>query len=466
LTSPNLRLTLAGFRGQISAIVLLGLVLSQLLAALLYWDLTPRWRRELRPESAISSISLVTHLLDSAPPRERAAYSASLSGTGFRVRWDAASASSALAAEMEAADIPLRDRIAQAAGKPADAVQVQAAGSGPDDKRVTVRLRDDTTLEVRTAVGGEYRLGIVEQAAIGTFFLLVFGGLWIWITWMVNAPLLRFANTAERVGRDIRSAPLEVQGPAELRRVIQAFNDMQLRLRRMVDDRTLMLGAIGHDLRTPLTRLRLRMETGRPDAGLAHLLAEIESMETMLKSALAFIRGVDDGESGEIVDFDQLLQTVCDAVADLGGVVHYRSGSRLHLSCRPNALMRALTNVVGNAVKYGGEARVSLANLGHEIEVRIEDSGPGIPDAEKSRVFEPFYRRPQTLALDSAGLGLGLSIARSIVLAHGGRIELEDAAPQGLRAIVALPRGNIGEDLLAPRRAATVPPMVAIDEDL
>lgn len=454
MITPRSRLMLAGFRGQVSAIVLLGLVLSQLLAALLYWDLTPRWRRELRPEAAISSISLVTHLLDTVPPDERAADSASLSGAGFQVRWDPAAASRAAAAQMGAADSSLRDRIAQAAAKPPDAVQVRAAGAGPDDKRVTVRLRDDTTLEVRTAVGGEYRLGIVEQAAIGTFFLLVFGGLWIWITWMVNAPLLRFANTAERVGRDIRSAPLEVQGPEELRRVIRAFNDMQLRLRHMVDDRTLMLGAIGHDLRTPLTRLRLRMETGRPDAGLAHLLADIESMETMLVSALAFIRGVDDGESAEIVDFGALVQTVCDVIADLGGVVHYRRVSRLRLSCRPNAIMRALTNIIGNAVKYGGEARVVLADLGHGVEVQVEDSGPGIPDEEKSRVFEPFYRRPQTQAIDSTGLGLGLSIARSIVLAHGGRIELKNAAPTGLRAIVALPRSVAVAGFAVPTAAA------------
>jgi signal transduction histidine kinase len=435
-----------------AAIVLLALLASQLTAMILYWQLLPRWQRELRPEVAVSDIALTTHLLEAAPPAERHSYIESLGAAHLKVQWDPS-----------AGGIPdggagpqyraLRAQIAEAVGKPLEAVAVRASATGSTEKIVRVALRDGTTLRFAAAIGAPYRLGVVEQAAVCVFFFLVLGSLWIWVSWMIRA-LTRFARAAEGVGRNIRAPALDLQGPAELRRAIGAFNEMQLRLQRMIDDRTRMLGAISHDLRTPLTRLKLRVETAR-SAELAQLLAEIESMEAMLQSAFAFIRGVDEGERADTVDFGMLVQTVCDGIADLGGLVSYQGVERLRVSCRPNAMMRALTNVVNNAVKYGREARVSLhVAAAGGIVLLIDDSGPGIPDADKEIVFEPFYRRPQTLQLHDSGLGLGLSIARSIVLAHGGTIELQDLEPHGLRALIVLPRdGSSGADL-APMSAA------------
>jgi len=170
------------------------------------------------------------------------------------------------------------------------------------------------------------------------------------------------------------------------------------------------------------------------------MLADIETMESMLTSTLSFVRGVDDAEASETVDLDLTLQTVCDLVSDLGGNVDYQGPGRCRYRCKPQAIMRALTNVVANAAKYGDVARVVLRrDTVNGFEIDVADDGPGIPDAEKRKVFEPFYRAASARDRDSEGMGLGLSIARSIVLAHGGSIELRDVAPNGLLVRIALP---------------------------
>jgi signal transduction histidine kinase len=238
----------------------------------------------------------------------------------------------------------------------------------------------------------------------------------------------------------VNAPVLPEQGPAQLKRAIRAFNEMQSRLQRFLSDRTRMLGAISHDLRTPLTRLRLRIETDRAAEEKSKVLGDIEIMDSMLTSTLSFIRGVDEVEAAEVVDLDSLLQTVCDLVTDTGGEVSYLGPGRSRYYCKPQSMMRALTNVVANAAKYGAHAEVLLsrnANGGFEIE--IADDGPGIADDEKAKVFEPFYRTAIARDTDREGMGLGLSIARSIVLAHGGAIELRDRTLCGLAVIITLP---------------------------
>jgi signal transduction histidine kinase len=337
----------------------------------------------------------------------------------------------------------LRDAIATRLGIPADRVRaVAVAGrSRPYAEHIEVLLPQAGLLQVETSVGLEHRLGLLEQIAIGTFVLFATGGLWLWLTWTLNAPLRRFAQAAVRVGRDVHAPALPEQGPAQLRRVIRAFSEMQVRLQRYLSDRTRMLGAIGHDLRTPLTRLRLRIETGRVAEDPDKMLKDIESMESMLSSALAFIRGAEEVESADAVDLDLLLQTVCDLVSDLGGEVSYSPAPPSRYHCKPQAMLRALTNVVTNAVKYGVRARVRLLRADRGYHIEVEDDGPGIPDAEKDKVFEPFYRSVAATEVDSQGMGLGLAIARSIILAHGGTIELCDLHPHGLLVRIFLPEG-------------------------
>lgn len=437
------RLLPVGFRGQVAGILLLGLALSQALAAILYVVLLPEWQRQLRPEEAVTKLEVAVRLLESVAAPDRDGFAHLLDDDRFRTTYVHGSTFSATDTGPDDADLLLAEQLTRKLQKPASALQVRSASGqfGLDVKRIEIQLRGGGVLSVVTPIGREHRLGFVEQAAVAAFFVFVLAGLWAWLTWTVNAPLMRFARAAERVGLDVQAPPFPEQGPAQLRRAIRAFNQMQVRLQRMLTDRTLMLGAISHDLRTPLTRLRLRIETDRVVPDRAKMLTDIEAMEAMLTSTLAFVRGVDDAEAQEAVDLDLALQTVCDLISDVGGEVTYVGPSRCRYLCKPQAMMRALTNVIGNAAKYGRHAKVVLSQgQGPGYVIHVEDDGPGIADAEKEKVFEPFYRTAAAQDLDRQGMGLGLSIARSIILSHGGSIELSDAAPHGLIVTITLPQ--------------------------
>jgi len=431
------RLLPADLRGQVAGILFLGLALSQLMAALLYFVLLPGWQTELRPDVAAARIKMVVRLLESADPASRPQLARACSDSDFRLSYlgNAPLAHGRLTTPDYSA---LRAEIAARLGKATDLVEVQSGAA--DSVRIAVALRGGGTLEISTTVGLEHRMGLVAQAGLAAFMVFATAGLWIWLTLMVNVPLSRVARAAERVGVDINAPPLAEQGPAQLQRVIRAFNDMQQRLRRFLTDRTLMLGAISHDMRTPLTRLRLRVETDRAGTQKHKMLDDIESMEGMLTSTMLFIRGVDDAEAHDVVDLASLLQTACDTVADLGGSVEYNGALRCRYHCKPQALLRAFTNVIMNAAKYGRRARVTLLSLsGSGFVVDVGDEGPGIPDAEKIRVFEPFYRSDSAREVDSHGMGLGLAIARSVILGHGGTIELLEREPRGLLVRITLP---------------------------
>jgi signal transduction histidine kinase len=436
------RLLPADLRGQVAGILFLGLALSQLMAALLYLVLLPGWQTELRPDVAATRIGMVVRLLEAVEPARRAELAQLCADTTFRLQYLPAERRRESGAAPDPRYFALRAQIAAQLNKPPQDIRVgaSAAPNAADSVVVGVPLRDGGVLEVSTAVGLEHRLGLVAQVGLGAFMVFATAGLWIWLTLMVNVPLTRVARAAERVGVDINSPPLAEQGPAQLQRVIRAFNDMQLRLRRFLTDRTLMLGAISHDLRTPLTRLRLRVETDRAGTQKQKMLDDIESMEGMLTSTMLFIRGVDDAEPHDVVDLASLLQTACDMVSDLGGSVEYTGAVRSRYHCKPQALLRAFTNVIMNAAKYGQCARVGLTRVPHSgFVVDVEDEGPGISNAEKSRVFEPFYRSDQAREIDSHGMGLGLAIARSVILGHGGTIELLDRKPRGLHVRIGLP---------------------------
>lgn len=442
------RLLPADLRGQVAGILFLGLALSQLTAALLYVVLLPRWQTELRPDVAATRVRMVVRLLEAVEPGRRPQLAQLSSDTDFRVRYlDAAPGSSPSPGRgTDDRYLALRAQMAQELDKPPSQVLVRAdpGAHAADSVRVSVPLRGGGLLEVSTSVGPQHRLALVAQIGLGAFLVFATALLWIWLTLMVNVPLTRVARAAERVGVDINSPPLAEQGPAQLQRLIRAFNDMQQRLRRFLTDRTLMLGAISHDLRTPLTRLRLRIETDRAGTQQTKMLDDIELMEGMLTSTMLFIRGVDDAEAHDVVALASLLQTACDMVSDLGGSVEYHGELRDRYHCKPQALLRAFTNVIMNAARYGRHARVVLRRVPQAgFVVEVEDEGPGIPAAEKDRVFEPFYRSDAAREVDAHGMGLGLAIARSVILGHGGTVELLDRAPRGLTVRITLPEDGI-----------------------
>lgn len=255
----------------------------------------------------------------------------------------------------------------------------------------------------------------------------------------ITRPLKSLTQAAESLGRGEELALLPEEGPDDIRSTVATFNRMQIRLRRFVEDRTRMLAAIGHDLRTPITSLRLRAEFVTDLETREKLLTTLGEMQTMTEAALAFARSEAAAESTRIVDLSALLQSLCDDLAELGWDVSFKGNGRLPSACRPDSLRRALRNVIENAVRYGKRARVSIESRDDGVQITVTDDGPGIPAAEHERVFAPFVRLESSRNLGTGGVGLGLSIARSILRSHGGDIVIGSGST-GLTMHLRLPR--------------------------
>jgi signal transduction histidine kinase len=251
-------------------------------------------------------------------------------------------------------------------------------------------------------------------------------------------PLTKFAEAAERFGRDPRSPPLSLKGSSEITKAVTAFNEMQDRLRRYVEDRTSMVAAIAHDLRTPLTRLRFRVEAA-PDEARAKMNADIDQMEAMIAATLVFVRDAAADPQRTRLELSSLLESVVDDMAETGADVSVRDSQKVVIDADSLALRRLFTNLLENAVKYGGRARASLSVKDRLAEIDIDDDGPGVPALELNRVFDPFYRREPSRNRQTGGIGLGLSVARSIARAHGGDVSLVNRPHGGLTARVTLP---------------------------
>jgi signal transduction histidine kinase len=261
----------------------------------------------------------------------------------------------------------------------------------------------------------------------------------MWTARRLAAPIRAFAAGAERLGKGTDAPALAEQGPYELRTAIAAFNRMQERLRRFVNDRTQMVAAMSHDLKTPLTRLRPRAEFVGDEEQQRRMLADLDEMTAMIESTLAFARDDARREPRMLVDLGALLDSVCDNASDIGGTVSCSVPRALDVTCRPSAISRAVTNLIDNAVKYGGGARANLDRAPGRAIITIDDDGPGIPLEEREKVFAPFYRLEGSRNRDTGGVGLGLAVARTIAREHGGDITLATAQGGGLRVHLELP---------------------------
>ena len=301
--------------------------------------------------------------------------------------------------------------------------------------RISIQLDNGTWLNVSSNLMRPPR--IWSDGALGALGLmaLVVLALIIWLLRMLLQPLQAFANAATELGRDYRAPPMRVQGPREVQRSIVAFNDMQVRLRQLIEDRLKMLAAVSHDLRTPITSLRLRAELIEDSEEKRKNLATLDQMEKMIESILTFAKSELATEARRVVDLSALLESIASDKQDLGMAVQFSGEHGVKLSCAPMAMQRALTNLIDNAVKYGGCARLSLRQQAGKISLSIEDDGPGIPEAKHAEVFLPFARLSREREVDSGG-GLGLSIAQTIIQAHGGSIQLNNLPQGGLQVLV------------------------------
>ena len=256
----------------------------------------------------------------------------------------------------------------------------------------------------------------------------------------VTRPLGLLANAADDLGRDIQSPPLDEKGPAEVRRAASAFNTMQRRLRRYIEDRGEILAAVSHDLKTPITRLRLRTEMLDNEKAQEKFNQDLDDMEQMVNATLDFMRGTESSEKPAPVDIMSLLEALRDDMNDLGAKVELEQAELKPYKGRPLLLKRCLTNLIENAVRYGGEARIMVELEKEQLQIIIGDSGPGIPEAERDKIFKPFVRGEASRSRDTGGSGLGLSISRNIARAHGGELTLRNGkGGVGLEAVVSLP---------------------------
>jgi signal transduction histidine kinase len=255
------------------------------------------------------------------------------------------------------------------------------------------------------------------------------------------APLERFAQGARRFGVDFRAPPIPVVGPQEIRQAILAFNAMQAQIQHFLHDRTQMLAAISHDLRAPLTRMRLRGEFIDEPEQQSRLFRDVDDMQAMVNSALDFFR--DDARLEEATAFDlaELLHTIVDDFKDAGTDVAFEGPGRFVYIGRPIGIKRALVNLIENAIKYGRDPQVSLKAHAEHVEIRVQDRGPGIALELHEKVFTPFYRVEGSRNRNTGGVGLGLSAARATVLEHGGTLTLRNRQGGGLEANVVLPVG-------------------------
>lgn len=261
----------------------------------------------------------------------------------------------------------------------------------------------------------------------------------IWVVRRVTAPLASLSAAAERLGADLNTAPMPETGTIETRLASRAFNVMQARLRALIENRTRMLAAISHDLRTPLTLLRLRAENITDQPEREKILATISDMDAMIAATLQFSRDEATAEPRRRTDITALLASVVDDMADTGLPVTMEPAQPIIYECQAVALKRALSNLFDNAIKYGKQAHAAIRSTLRAIEITIDDEGSGIPETELARVFQPFYRVEGSRNRETGGIGLGLAIALSVVQAHGGQLTLSNRPEGGLRASVTLP---------------------------
>lgn len=435
--------------GQLALVMAAALLVAQAINFSLIFSERQRVSRAHSEGPAISRFVAFAERLAAAPADERASL---LPARGRRSRISIGPESLVPA---EGADAPLTQRLRDTAAAGGLAVRDARARIGEEvswtprhDRRqhrwhsllLSVRLPDGSWVNGRMfAPRPDPWLALRPAAATLLTYLIILAAM-VWVAMRIARPLRDLTSAAERFEGRGEAPRVEPGGPADLKRAIVAFNMMSARVGAMLDEKDRMLGAIGHDLRTPLASLRIRAESVEPEEERLRMIATIEEMTAMLDDTLALARSGRALEPLRTVDVTALADAVVEEFRALGHAAEMESGPRLTAAVRSNLLRRAVRNLVENGVKYGGQAQVAVRDLGDRLAIEVNDSGPGIPEAELARVQEPFYRIEPSRSRETGGSGLGLTLARAAAQAHGGALELENRAQGGLRARLLLPK--------------------------
>lgn len=392
----------------------------------------------------MEKLAAITRILDAATPEQRAGIADAVSDAMFSTDWLEHHADAHMPAVADplfrSGDKALRPLLANPqarmeAYEPADWITPGA------DRRyaLLIELRDGSWVMYSVPSRNWGLDALPRNLIVIALVLLSTIVVALIATRHLARPLERFADAVRRFGVDFKAPPIPLVGPREIRQTILAFNAMQAQLQHFLRDRTQMLAAISHDLRAPLTRMRLRGEFIEDAEQRSRLFRDVDEMQAMVNSALDFFRDEARLEQATAFDLAELLHTVVDDFRDTGTEVAFAGPNRFVYVGRPIGMKRALHNLIENAVKYGSEPAVQLTATSNEVEIRVMDHGPGIPNELQEAVFAPFYRVEGSRNKNTGGVGLGLSAARAIVLEHGGRLALRNREGGGLEVNVVLP---------------------------
>lgn len=449
--------------GQLALVMAVALLMAQAINFTLIFTERQRVSRAQTEGPAVSRFVLLAQRL---APHDAAGRAALLPARARRGRFSLDSDS---LVPPGASDEPLLERLRETAAANGLALRDARASisdAAPVDARVRARLSPERRERMDRRMRRLHTLILSAQLPDGTWlnarmltprpnpwlavrpllatlliYLIILGAI-VWMATRLARPLRDLAGAAESFKGRGEAPRVEPRGPEDVRRAILAFNAMSARVGAMLDEKDRMLGAIGHDLRTPLASLRIRAESVEPEEESRGMIATIEEMTAMLDDTLALARSGRTGEEARAVDLAALADAVAEEFRALGHDIETEPGPRIVAKVRPNLLRRALRNLVENAVKYAGAATVAVRVRDSGIAIETADRGPGIADAELDHVQEPFYRVEPSRSRETGGSGLGLALARAAAQAHGGRLELANREGGGLVAAIVLPKGG------------------------
>ncbi|MCP3751547.1 ATP-binding protein [Pseudomonas sp. SBB6] len=428
------------------ALTIIAAMLTSVVLNVLFVQLAGVWARPpLTQTGLLEQIAVTTRTLEAAPPELRPTLANAASNPLLQVQWSRQRADLQLpgpGARITLEEAPPLQRLLADSPRHLEGFQPSdwPADSPDAHYKLVMQINDGSWLAF-TPPYRSWGLSVAMRFTIIGVLALVAALLVAWVgTRQLAGPLQRFARAARRFGSDFRAPPIGLEGPHEWRQAITAFNTMQAQIQHFVAERTQMLAAISHDLRAPLTRMRLRGEFIDDPEQQRKLFRDVDEMQSMINAALGFFRDETRLEETTPFDLAELLQTLIDDYRDQHIDVAFDGPANLVFIGRPLGLKRAVTNLLENALKYAREPDVRLSSTEHAIVIDISDRGPGIPDASLEDVFMPFFRLESSRNRDTGGVGLGLSSARSAVREQGGELQLSNRRGGGLVARIELPR--------------------------
>ena len=426
------------------ALTIIAAMLASLALNALFVQVAGIWARPpIERTGLLERIAASTRVIEAAPAQLRPQLASAASSSTLEVLWNAQRSQFNLPGDGEPVETGKVPALRQLLGDDRE-IEVFSPDDWPPGSTqahyvALVPLADGSWLTF-TPPERSWGLSLDARIAVIIALGLVATLLVAWIaTRQLANPLQRFAGAARRFGGDLNAPPIDIEGPHEIRQAIIAFNTMQAQIQHFIGERTHMLASISHDLRAPLTRMRLRSEFMEDLDHQQKLIRDIEEMQSMINAALAFFREGTQLEQPTTFDLSELLQTILDDYRDQNLLIDFSGPAHMVYDGRPLGIKRVIVNLLENAVKYAERPRIALSRNARSICIEVCDEGPGIPEESLQRVFDPFFRLETSRNRETGGVGLGLSAARAIVREQGGELTLSNRKGSGLVARVELP---------------------------